>query len=342
MNSILVQSTRYLLCLVSMLLTGLFALSFSSTAHLSVPFTIVGNEFLAPVFMVVVGMGIDLSKYLFWYYRHEAVLFLVISLLLVFFSWAASVAFFLSQEQGNLALIQKDTRAYQAHQAKIHRLQQTIAEKRLLVGKRLDSRYHTQWDKAADLMQEISWLEKQLAPLIPRSDTVGVTEAQQQLSTSAFFAGLAKLLDSSITVVATTTYGVLALLIELCALGSISLAQLVSKTSSARVFPHNAYQGTPAIENKQTNRKDRESSATTRPIKPEKKARLRADILNGTVAPIIRQIKRSGYGLSEENIRKILQELKAQGVLVDSGRHLRLTNPLNPESAHLRQESVDH
>ena len=58
----LIRATQYLLCLVSMLLTGLFALNFSSTATVSLPSVVNGPTFLAPFFMVVVGMGIDFSN----------------------------------------------------------------------------------------------------------------------------------------------------------------------------------------------------------------------------------------------------------------------------------------
>ncbi len=319
MPILFIQITRYLLCFVSMLLTGLFALSFSSTVPLASELPIVEKNYMAPLLLVAVGMAIDLSKYLFWQYRDKANLFLLISLLLVLFSWAASLAFFLTQEQSNIKATQRQTPAYQAHQIEADRLRQAIAEKRLLLRKRLQSQYHAQWEKADDTMEAINTLEKELTVLLRKNSTVGLTAARQQLSTSAFFISIAGLSGFSSATVAVIAYGALALLIELCALGTISLAQVV-KASHHKIHENVSAK---TKQSKPVNKKTTLSGSLQSKIN-QKKARLRQAIINGTVVPAIRKIKRSGYGLSEANIRQVLQELKSEGRLVEGKRHLQL------------------
>ncbi|MEJ2445013.1 MAG: hypothetical protein P8Y42_16445 [Exilibacterium sp.] len=168
-------------------------------------------------------------------------------------------------------------------------------------------------------MEAINTLEKELTVLLRKNSTVGLTAARQQLSTSAFFISIAGLSGFSSATVAVIAYGALALLIELCALGTISLAQVV-KASHHKIHENVSAK---TKQSKPVNNKTTLSGSLQSKIN-HKKARLRQAIINGTVVPAIRKIKRSGYGLSEANIRQVLQELKSEGRLVEGKRHLQL------------------
>lgn len=98
----LLAGVKVLLCAVSMILTALFALSFSglqviqSDAGLSgaqATASVNGFELLSAGLMIAVGIAIDSSKYLFWSRAHHPG-FIALSLGLVIFSWLASLAFF--------------------------------------------------------------------------------------------------------------------------------------------------------------------------------------------------------------------------------------------------------
>lgn len=284
----LVRVTQYLLCSVSMVLTGLFAVSFSSPGEPLGPRATFG-----PGLMVLIGLGIDLSKYVFWRSRSAHIAFFTLSLLLVMFSWAASVAFFVTQEAQGIEKVRTESASYHAHRIAIDSLGQEIAAKQVLVDKRLGSRYHDQWDKGEALSREIAVLNAKLAWLVNDSTSVGREEARRKASTSAFFLRLASALHIDADVIAVITYSMLALLIEVSALGMISLSST-------------CYTEVPVTKN-----------GNTRPCGSDissQEARLRHAILAGNTPPIARQIIRD-YRMRHATVKKILKDLFDEGRL---------------------------
>ena len=95
----LIRFVQTVFFLVSMLLTGLFAMSLSGSDFDSVIET--QNRVYA-IFMtglfVLIGCCIDVGKYLFWAKRQISQYFKALSLVLRIFSWLASCAFFISWE----------------------------------------------------------------------------------------------------------------------------------------------------------------------------------------------------------------------------------------------------
>lgn len=210
-----------------MLLTALFALNIGSIHSSSTLSGFSIEHYVGLFLLIAIGLCIDISKYLFWFYRKKHGLFLLLSIVLVCFSWAASVAFFAAKEKDNIRVHQTETSQYTANKIAIISLELAIAEKRKLLEKRLSSSYHNQWDKGEKLLEEINHLNNQLKEQIAFSDRIGIEEAQSQLSTSALFTMLSSLSSLSFTSVTHIIYGLLSLIIEVCALGVMSLAQIV-------------------------------------------------------------------------------------------------------------------
>ena len=107
-------------------------------------------------------------------------------------------------------------------------LELEITEKRKLLKKRLSSSYHSQWDKGQVILEDINRLTSELNQRIEMLDSVGLDSAQLQISTSALFSAISSALSISFSSVRSIAYGVLALIIEVCALGIMSLKQKVN------------------------------------------------------------------------------------------------------------------
>ncbi len=212
--------TQYLLCIVSMLLTSMFAINFSSSSNNQIYFNI--------LLMLIIGIGIDLSKYLFWNNKDSNLSFLIISIVLVVFSWCASVSFFVTQERSNIEEVRILTPAYQAYLNQIQSIEQEIAKKKRLAEKRLDSRYHSQWDKSELLFNEIADLNQQLNQSIASEHTIGLDEAQRAIGTSAFFISIAELTRIKVNIVGAFFYAVLSIIIEVSSLSMINLSSIKS------------------------------------------------------------------------------------------------------------------
>ncbi len=206
-NHALTHLTKYLLCGVSLALTALFALSFTSSISMEA-----GIKYLPQLLMVSIGVGIDLSKYLFWHFREKHYAYYALSFVLVFFSCMASIAFFVTQEQQQIRKAVQSTPAFTAQAASIALLEKEILAKQKLLDARLASRYHEQWDKGESLAGELAALRLELGQLINTGNDIGVDQARQQISTAAFFVGVSKILGVSFESTVTVGYALLALL----------------------------------------------------------------------------------------------------------------------------------
>ena len=286
-----------------MLLTALFAVNIAAVDFSALLLSIEQTTNVA--LLVAVGLCIDVSKYLFWHYRKEHGLFLLLSIVLVGFSWAASVAFFTSQESDTILVKQTQTSDYIAHNVAIAALESQIAEKRKLLAKRLSSSYHSQWDQGQLLLEEINDLNKQLKEQIRLMDTVGIDDAQRQLSTAALFSTLSSLLSLSFSTVSNSAYAVLAFIIEACSLGVMSLVQRVSNpsgTAKQKVTPSSQ------VHQKRNRRKSM-----------KRNAKIKRDIVSGSVQPHISKIIKN-YSIGYKEAKKVMENLEEEGKLKRSGR----------------------
>lgn len=286
-----IKLTQYLLCTVSMVLTALFALSFAPLAEQDGLF-----GWLHPVLMVLTGISIDLGKYVFWHARSQHLAFLLLSCMLVIFSWAASVAFFVTQERAGIERSREETAVYHAHNSRVETLRELVVEKRQLAQKRLESKYHEQWDKSEQLLREIATIERELTDLLLAADSVGLEAAVRSRSTSAFFSALSAMSGIPASIVYVVGYAVLAMMIEVCSLGLVSLS---------------------AVETKQ--RRDPVRQEKTGSGDVSRETLLRRDILNGNVAPVTRNLIKT-YRMQHTAVKRILEELLKEGYLRKQNR----------------------
>lgn len=285
-----IKSTQYLLCGISMMLTGLFALSFAPAFSIST-----SVHYLPHVLMVLVGIGVDLSKFLFWQARKQHVAFNIMAISLVVFSCAASVAFFLGQERASVEKVRATTAIFKAHQEDIALLSREIQSKQNLLEKRLSSQFHNQWDKGAVLAMELSDLRDELTAKIRQSQDMGRDEARQTVSTSAFFSNIAEISGASLQLVMTLSYGVLALLIEICALGMMAISS--SSERRGQLPP----QDVPGV------------------IPDTIAQRIKRDILQGVTPPVARRLITT-YRIRHALARDILVDLADKGNLRRQGK----------------------
>ena len=334
MHKLLVEITKLLLCSLSMVLTGLFAINFAvSTDTLDNTTT---ASYAAIALLLLIGITIDLSKYLFWSYRQVKRAYQWVSLGLVLFSWAASVSYFITQENHQLNAMRTRTPAYQNALDKIDSLKQIIDLKEDLLKKRLASRYHAQWDKSETLVHEIATLNRQVQRLTDGLSLAGIKEAQANIGSTVFFLQLAELTRLPLPLVTTLAYGLLALLIEVCALGTLSLSQ---HTRHKTTKPHLCQQ------NGSINNRDDATTTTEKPNNDQKKTtkkgkssltkrkdRLKRAILQQQVKPTFAAIKRGKYQLSQAAIKDVLTELYEAEALEKTTRGFRLTGSNNSDN----------
>ena len=302
----LIQITQIIFCLVSMVLTSLFALSLSggSIDHLSVQEEWGGTIFMAILF-VLIGCCIDTGKYLFWSQRQRSHYYGVLSLLMMGFSWLASCAFLVSSENSFLEEAQVMSVEYVAIQQQIEAAHQQVAYYERLLDKRLNSAYHEQWAEGQSNVDKMAELNETLLALTKSLSLAGKDEAQHRVATTRFFIDVSQLLGSSVELVRAVGYGLLSLLLEVSTLGMISLAY---------AFKCEASNGHDHIGNDMPD--DLENVEERQAV-----AQLTEDILKGKMPPVLRKIKAAHYGLDIDAIRRILKSLRSVGILEDDKRN---------------------
>ncbi len=326
------------LCFVSIVLTACFALSFGSGGEGISESTTINKIY--PVILITIGVVLDLSKYIFWSARDVKgkVNYTGLAVVLMAFSWMASVAFFITNEEKNVTTHRKETAEYTAYLSELKSIDSVINQKSMQSEKRLDSRFHDQWDKSEELTDSIEELYKRRMALIASESGIGLSEAQEIMVSMAFFQSISKITSVEPRSVRNSFYGALALLIELCAFGLIALCKIedddrknegycdvgLEEQDSVRL-PEN-------IKNKGSNEKFDVKPLKTVTVgkritglkKPERynaeEMKLINDIKNGKTSPIFNQLKELNYDISQAKMRKILQDLKSQGVLVSGAR----------------------
>ncbi len=277
-----------------MLLTALFAVSIGTKGGINT----LSIEYYAGLFLLIsIGLCIDISKYLFWYYRKKHTLYLCLSVFLVGFSWLASVAFFVSQDTANIAVNQKKSSAYIANQKRILALEVEIQEKRKLLNKRLSSSYHNQWDKGQEVIKEIEALNQELNTRLENTDSIGLNDGQNQLSTAFLFNTLSSLLSVSFSSAINIAYSIFAFVIEICALGVMSLSQIVnSQAKKSKVDKQDIEDDTVTPENN----------------KNELIKKIKEDVLSGKIKPLVTKIIEN-YPIRHNEARLILDDLEGEG-----------------------------
>ena len=308
----LVLITQNLLCFVSMTLTGLFALSLSGSKFDLLSEQGVSSEtlFLSVLFLVI-GISIDIGKYLFWAQRRQGNYFLVLSLLLMLFSWLASCAFLVSSEANVISRQRLQSSEYKALLQQIDNAQQEIAYQEKLLAKRLSSTYHRQWAEGENNAQTIAQLRSSLVVFTQNLSEAGKASAAQQVPVTAFFINASEYIGISDKTVRFLAFGLLSLLLELSTLGMISLVQLckLNENNQDCTIRH-------------VNNIDASSSDTESVILAQQAViRLICDILSGKSAPVFRKIRESKYGLDVSVIRQVLRNLHAVGVLKEGKRN---------------------
>ena len=308
----LVLITQNLLCLVSMVLTGLFALSLSGGKLDLLSEQGMNSEtlFLSVLFLVI-GLSIDIGKYLFWAQRRQGNYFLVLSLLLMFFSWLASCAFLTSSEENVINRQRVQSSEYKALLQQIDNAQREIVYQEKLLAKRLSSTYHQQWAEGESNAQAIAQLRASLVKFTQDLSETGKASAAKRVPVTVFFLNASQYIGISEKTVRFLAFGLLSLLLELSTLGMISLLQLCKLN-----------------ENKQdctirhVNNIDASSSDTESVVLAQQAViRLICDILSGKSSPVFRKIRESKYGLDVSVIRQVLRNLHAVGILKEGKRN---------------------
>ncbi|BFM18704.1 hypothetical protein R50073_48870 (plasmid) [Maricurvus nonylphenolicus] len=290
--------------LVSMLLTGLFAMSLSGGDFDGL---IQAHEDQQSIFMaalfVLIGCCIDIGKYLFWAKRHISRFFTLLSVVLMAFSWAASCAFFISSEMRLLKDAQYGSPEYIALQQEISAIQRSIDIEERLLDKRLGSSYHKQWEQAQASAMKIASLQVDLREKRATLPLVGSTAAESEIETTRLFASVSGALNVSLDTVRTFGYAVLALLLEVSTLGMISLAR-AEKTGGGISVDKPTEPDSKSDDTLLVNEEYR-----------QKLAILTSDILSGKIPPVLRTIKSASYGLNLDQIRTVLSDLHSAGIL---------------------------
>lgn len=302
-QSLMLSVIKTVLCSVSMILTALFALSFSS------PLGSLGSplKYLPYALTVSIGLSIDLSKYVFWFHRAKHPAFYITAVVLLVFSCAASIAFFITQERQGVEIKRLNTETYQAHRLNIELLREDIKTQRALIETRLKSRFHDQWDKGTSSATEVSIMREKLVDLIAQSSLIGLQEARIHQRTSAFFVSLSVILNMSFDVTVLLCYATLAFLIEWCALGMIALSGSL------------------------TGRGSQESSDKGEPLSASQEAlfqTIQSDIVGGRVPPIARRLI-AMYPIRHPFARDVLKSLEKQKKLKKRGRTYHVVDALD-------------
>ena len=307
----LAQITRTIFCMVSMMLTSLFALSLSGLTVTDISWQDgPGNTIFLAALFVLIGCCIDIGKYLFWASKQCGRYYGTLSLALMGFSWLASCAFFMTSENRMLQEAQTKTPEYIAFEQRIGSITQQITHYENLRDKRLSSSYHKQWDESQVNMDKITALKGVLTSLIEKSSLVGNMAAQQEVATSQFFSEVSRMMNVDIGLVRGISYGLLSLLLEVSTLAMISLTSTFNRSNSNPISK-------PVDEPVSHMDVDQQRAVL----------QLTGDILNGRIPPVLRTIKTAHYGLDIDVIREVLRSLRFTGILTDDKRKSFKLNP---------------
>ncbi|MBL4783210.1 MAG: hypothetical protein JKX92_13290 [Porticoccaceae bacterium] len=307
----LTQLTQTIFCLVSMILTGLFALSLSGVSlNVLSESDGVNKTVLLAVLFVLIGCCIDIGKYLFWAQRQRSAYFVGLSLTLMAFSWLASCAFFMSSEASLLQEAQTNTGEYVALQHRIESLTQEISHHERLLDNRLNSTYHKQWEAGEGDANTIAKLRISLNVLIERLPSAGRENAAEKVPTAQFFKQVGEALNVSVDTARTIGYGVLSLLLEISTLGMISLVQVFRTDAKVGSRANNDAKGAFIHNSDQLNLAAQQAVI-----------QLICDILSGEVPPVVRKLRAADYGVDHSVIQQILKNLHAIGLLEDGKRN---------------------
>jgi|TARA_Y100000296_G_C5170596_1_gene257076 hypothetical protein len=299
----LVQVTQAIFCLVSMILTSLFALSLSGVTVDTLPDQEGwGKAVFLAVLFILIGCCIDIGKYLFWSQRQRSRYYGMLSLVLMIFSWLASCAFLVTSEHDLVRESQVRSDQYIALQLRIESTRQAIAFHERLLEKRLGSAYHSQWKESETDLETIASLKSTLADLTEDSSNVGLETAAQAVPTTRFFAGVGQVLNIDPQVVSVMGYGILSLLLELSTLGMIGLA----RTLKSDLGGDYDVQG-----ETETVIQNSEHEIEVK----QKVAQLTSDILQSRIPPVLRKIKAAHYDLDLDVVRQVLRNLFDAGIL---------------------------
>ena len=309
----LTQITRAIFCMVSMILTSLFALSLSGLTMDEISWQ-EGQVLTIPLaaLFVLIGCCIDIGKYLFWALKQHGRHYGYLSLALMGFSWLASCAFFTTSENRMLQKAQVKTPEYAAFEQRVESITQQITHYEKLRDKRLSSSYHQQWAESQANMDKITALKVVLTSLIEKSSSVGDMAAHQEVATSQFFSEVSRMMNVDIGLVRGISYGLLSLLLEVSTLAMISLTTAFNHSNSSRPMSK------PVDEPVSHMDVDQQRAVL----------QLTGDILNGRIPPVLRTIKTAHYGLDIDVIREVLRSLRFTGILTDDKRKSFKLNPL--------------
>ncbi len=315
------------LCMTSMVLTANFAVSFSNQNSKEVELLQFGTGL-----MVTIGVALDLSKYVFWGAQIDrwGSTLKCLAVVLTLFSWLASVAFFVVSEQQKVNHYRLSTAEYKGYLAQLDALERDIQSKREMATKRLGSRYHDQWDMSQTLVDEVQALQNRKVALLLTEPTVGISQANANVASTALFVSMSETFSIDPTTVRNSCYAGLALLIELCALGLISVCGSLTPTSGEERYVRGVGASTDDVYDNEfistTGNSDREEKfneglvALADKISGDKEHRLVRDLLTGEIQPTFNKIKSANYGISHGRIRELLQELKNEGCLIEGPR----------------------
>ena len=304
----LVQVTQTVFCLVSMILTSLFALSLSGVASSDV---VIGNglskNLLAAGLFILIGCCIDFGKYLFWSERHRSYYYGAMALVLTGFSLLASCAFFLSAEFVAINNSRLESTEYRVLQERTDAIRQEINHHERLLEKRLNSEFHRQWVEGEKNAERIRELKGSLIRLMELSSSAGKDTAMNEVPITRFFAVLGQIFGVSTEAVRNFGYGLLALLLEVITLGAISLA--------------NSMQHDVLVADKESDDSTESESTIDDSEQRRKMVNLSNDIVQGRTQPVIRKIKAAQYELDIDEIRQVLMNLYMAGLIEKDARN---------------------
>ena len=211
-----------MLCGLSILLTGLFAVSLASSS-LGLPVSIVGERWIATLLMVLIGVSIDMSKYLLWRegMRQSNIALVGVSVVLLAFSWCASVAFFVSQESNVAQNEWLSSGESMAKEKQITAMEEIIEANKALIANKMRSKFHGQWDEAEKLTAENKVLADSMVLLLTSTDLEGRFYVKRSRERGTLFSALATPLNLSSNTVRNVFYAILAFFIEVCAIALI-------------------------------------------------------------------------------------------------------------------------
>jgi len=185
------------------------------------------------------------------------------------------------------------------------------------------------------LSNDIVALEMARDQLVLGEMSIGLSDARKSMVSVAFFHSIARMTNIDVNTVRNMFYGALALLIEICAFGLISLCRtdegtILADLPSPVLIQKNKKEDAQISDHRSTLPIDRNSSSSSGQTNFFKtdvtyrhksdELRLVNDIKSGVAPPIFNRLKELGYDVSQVRIRALLKELKDEGILVDGKR----------------------